>query len=120
VLGGEKNSFSHKQHGALKLPCSYCHPGRDQMGFPAGAKCATCHPDDKVGTFPTRRVYKVRDYVVFSHERHKRASCTECHGIVYEQAVLVEHRPTTMKACVDCHRAKEATLVCAACHELGQ
>jgi hypothetical protein len=29
----------------------------------------------------------------------------------------VEH---TMKACMDCHRERKATLTCAACHELGQ
>jgi hypothetical protein len=65
-------------------------------------------------------VYKVADFVIFPHMRHAKTGCASCHGAVDERdALKVEVKPT-MKACVDCHRAEKATLVCNACHELGQ
>lgn len=116
-------SFNHKQHALLKLPCTYCHPGAktgERAGVPDAAKCKTCHHEDTIGRFPTTQVYTVRDMVFFSHEKHASTDCAECHGKVYEQAPMKVFRATTMKACVECHKQKKATLTCSACHELGQ
>ena len=72
--------------------------------------------------FPRTRVYRVKDYVIFGHDAHARASigCAECHGDVARQEPLTKIRDVTMKACVDCHQDRQASLVCNLCHELGQ
>jgi len=121
-----KAEFDHKRHAPLKLPCGHCHATANKAanaGFPPAAVCQSCHPDRPLpGRFPARRVYKVRDYVIFSHARHleARIACTKCHGDVAAMAKVVEHYPVTMKACVDCHKQHKASLDCAVCHELGR
>lgn len=82
-------------------------------------QCAVCHPGKAPPPFPAAPVYRIKDYVFFSHARHK-LECGVCHGNVYEMAVVQKVRGTDMKACVDCHKERQATLVCNACHELGQ
>ena len=118
--------FSHKAHAPLKLKCGQCHAGAEtaeRAGFSAVTPCRVCHTGMADRTIPSQRLYEVRDFVIFSHARHVAAAkldCAACHGAVYEQAVLTVARPTTMKACLDCHREHKATLSCTACHELGQ
>ena len=118
--------FSHKTHAPLKMKCVQCHTKvetAERAGFPAVAQCKVCHTEMGERTIPSQRLYEIRDFVVFSHARHVVAAkleCAGCHGAVYEQAVLKVERPTTMKACMDCHREHKATLSCTACHELGQ
>ena len=72
--------------------------------------------------FPTQRIYRNKDYVIFTHAGHARGGvlCTECHGDVYGQQPLKRFRDLTMKACVDCHQDRQASLACNLCHELGQ
>lgn len=72
--------------------------------------------------FPSQRIYRLADYVFFSHARHGAAKvdCARCHGPVYERAVLAKEVDHSMKACIDCHKQNKATVVCTACHELGQ
>jgi len=74
------------------------------------------------GAIPSRRVYKLPDFVVFSHAKHlvAKVECARCHGPVNERDRLTLEVEHTMKACVDCHRQTKATIVCTACHELGQ
>jgi hypothetical protein len=118
--------FSHKQHAPLRMKCTSCHTGaetEESAGFPEVARCKTCHvaiaSDRKI---PAARVYKVRDFVVFSHARHAGAQvpCATCHGEVERQAELAVHRPTSMASCVSCHKEHKASVACNACHELGQ
>lgn len=80
-------------------------------GWPAGAR-----------PYPQTRLYRVRDFVIFSHARHRQAkvACDVCHGNVASMEPLKRHREVTMQACVDCHQALKATLDCNACHDLGQ
>ena len=111
----------------MKLACTACHKGAEKgerAGFPARADCAVCHPNpSELGSkLPLRRVYRVADYVFFSHARHRAAKieCTACHGSVTDHDVVRLERPVTMKACVDCHKTHNATQVCTACHELAQ
>ncbi len=86
---------------------------------------------------PWVRVYKVPEYVYFPHKAHIRAevTCQTCHGQVETMAVVSAKTgqsivndvlnlvglartspPLTMGWCVECHRAKKATLDCAVCH----
>ena len=115
--------FSHKTHAPLKIACAQCHPGaavKERAGFPAVAQCQGCHKDWSA-KIPSQRVYKVRDFVFFSHAAHKdRTGCADCHGDLWQQTSVTLFRPTTMIACVECHKENKATQVCNSCHELGQ
>jgi hypothetical protein len=132
--------FSHKTHiSVAKLDCKSCHeipdPG-DFAGIPATAKCMTCHAaiqkesphiqrlaawDQKKEPVPWKRVYRIADYVYFSHREHLasgKATCQTCHGPVQERDVLARERDiTSMAACMDCHREHSAPLTCDYCHE---
>ncbi|MBI2689077.1 MAG: cytochrome c3 family protein [Acidobacteria bacterium] len=118
-------SFSHKRHASLNLECTFCHTGavtRERAGFPAWKTCHTCHTGKAEQPIPSQRIYKLPDFVFFSHARHATAQvdCTSCHGNVKKQAKIELYRSTKMAACVDCHKENRATVVCNACHELGQ
>jgi hypothetical protein len=118
----------------------YCHEKAltaERAGFPAAAKCMVCHaqvakdsgviarlaalPKD---TFivPEKPLYRLPDFVMFSHARHKSEtiSCNICHGNVWAADTLELQLHMKMKACVDCHKANHATVTCTACHELSQ
>lgn len=118
--------FSHKKHAPLKLACTHCHTTaekQDRAGFPALATCKTCHTSIADRKIPAQRIYKVKDFVVFSHVTHTAAkmACAGCHGEVYTLEVMAKPvRPTTMIECVDCHKANQASVQCNLCHELGQ
>lgn len=116
--------FAHARHAPLKLSCTYCHTTaakEDLAGFPALSQCRTCHPQMADRKLPSARIYKVPDYVFFSHAVHvAKLECTSCHGEVYRQEQLKVERPTTMPACVACHREHKAATGCNVCHELGQ
>ncbi len=116
--------FSHRVHVGAGLKCTGCHAGamtQIRAGLPESAKCTPCHqalsrPVDWV------RVYKVPDFVFFSHQRHAAAgtSCADCHGAVQTRDVLAKEVSTSMVSCMNCHRAKNAAVTCTTCHELGQ
>lgn len=130
--------FSHKQHaGALKLDCRSCHaapdPG-DRMTYPTEAQCMTCHAVVKKESPHIQklsaaaaehksidwvRIYRLPSFVFWSHKSHldAGASCDECHGPVAERERLWLEKPISMKACMDCHRSREASNDCTYCHE---
>jgi hypothetical protein len=132
--------FSHKKHTPLKIECRYCHitvETGEKASFPTVRKCMTCHREVKKDSaqiqrlaaletdatpFPQHQIYTVADFVLFSHGRHRKAAveCKACHGAVSEHDVLTLEVPTTMKACVDCHKSRRASTGCNTCHELGQ
>ena len=121
----EPAPFSHKRHGELNLQCAFCHKTAataERATFPAWKTCQTCHTEKAEQPIPSTRVYKLPDFVFFSHARHSaaRVECAACHGDVKSQAKIELHRSTKMAACVDCHKVAKATVVCNACHELGQ
>ncbi len=72
--------------------------------------------------YSPQRVYRIPDFVFFSHARHKKAAvdCAQCHGPVYADDARQAFLPATMKACVDCHKASKASVSCTICHELNQ
>jgi hypothetical protein len=130
--------FSHKQHAAVAA-CELCHAtaaASERAGLPPVAQCMACHEGVKKDSQPIRRlagyhkdtkpipwvrIYQVPDYVIFSHARHAagKLDCAACHGPVAQREALGKEAPTDMKACMDCHQSRGATLVCSACHELG-
>ena len=121
----ESEPFSHKRHAELKLQCTFCHKtagSAERATFPAWKICQTCHTEMAEQPIPLKRVYNLPDFVFFSHVRHATAKieCAACHGDVKSQARIELHRSTKMAACVDCHKANKATVVCNSCHELGQ
>ena len=130
LAAGCAGEFSHKKHAGLKLACVTCHPAAakaERAGFPKLATCEGCHSPVPGGgaAIPSKRVYRLADFVIFSHARHtaKEAGaveCARCHGPVYERDTLTAEVEHTMKACMECHRESKASLACVACHELGQ
>lgn len=115
--------FSHKVHtAAAGGKCTDCHAGaltQARAGFPAPARCAACHRDMS-RRFDWVRVYKVPDFVYFSHQRHAKVGCAECHGPVATRDVLAKEVSTGMANCLACHRARGASTSCNTCHDLGQ
>lgn len=71
---------------------------------------------------PTRSVYMLAEFVLFSHARHRAANiaCRKCHGDVWEQESVKQAMPMTMKACLNCHKATHAKVGCTTCHDLNQ
>jgi hypothetical protein len=133
--------FSHRAHvGAASLKCADCHASAataERAGIPSTAKCMSCHQTIRTDSpaiaslrkfsqartqVPWARLYRVPDYVFFSHERHLKAKveCASCHGPVAQRDVLAKEVSTSMAACLDCHRQQKARVDCSACHNLGQ
>ncbi len=128
--------YSHRAHLALGLECKQCHAMPDPGEFatlPETENCMVCHAAvkkesphiEKLAAFheagkkvPWRRVYRIPDYVYFSHKEHvaKGATCEACHGPVRERDVLRKEKDITMAGCMECHRAAQASLACNYCH----
>jgi Zn ribbon nucleic-acid-binding protein len=130
--------FSHKIHaGQQKMECKTCHRNPDpgeKMTFAPTATCMQCHSAigtgkpsiQKLASFdqlkrPIRwaRVYEIPSYVIFNHRAHLAAgsACADCHGQVKERDQLYREGDISMKGCVDCHFAKQASTDCTYCHE---
>ena len=131
--------FSHKTHaGAMKLACKMCHPNPDPgetMTIAPPAKCMDCHSAIKADSpaikrlagfakdgrdVPWIRVYQIPSFVDFSHSAHleKGNTCQDCHGPVAQRDQLSRETDISMGGCMNCHRAKKASLECDFCHEL--
>ncbi len=133
-------NFSHKKHAVANLRCEFCHE-KAQTGvkatFPTEQKCMVCHrsvktdsdaikqlaaiaPDSHI--VPEKPLYRLPEYVYFSHARHTGAKieCAQCHGDVFATGGVELHLPMRMKACVDCHRANKTPATCTTCHEAFQ
>jgi hypothetical protein len=128
--------YSHRAHIKLGLECKTCHTMPDPGEFatlPDTATCMTCHGSvlkesphiQKLAGWhagkqpvPWRRVYRIPDYVFFSHREHtKEFGCETCHGPVAERDVMRKEKDISMAGCMDCHRATQASLACNYCHE---
>jgi len=132
-------AFPHDVHVSLNMPCAGCHTGvreREHAGIPKTSVCALCHvpgrsspstPPElaaylKAGReIPWRQVYRTPGHVKFSHRRHVvlgKLECAVCHGEVGQAPGPVTHqwRSVTMASCVACHRERQVTTDCLACH----
>lgn len=130
--------YSHKTHVALGLKCTECHaiaaPG-DFAGFPSEKKCMACHVAIKKDSphiaklaaaakegvpVSWRRVYRLKEFVYFSHEVHVRqgkVECAKCHGEVRAREVLFQEKPADMYSCMGCHAQMKAPNTCDTCHD---
>jgi hypothetical protein len=119
--------FSHKLHAPIRLACTSCHAGAERLpraGMPRAARCLTCHKTT-LKLQPNARPFEAEydnlpDYVRFSHARHARAKigCAECHGDVTRQDQTEPANALNMKACMDCHTERKATVACGVCHSI--
>jgi quinoprotein glucose dehydrogenase len=115
-------AFSHRVHTAAGLTCTGCHAGATtaiRAGLPGPAACTPCHAE-RTAPVQWTRVYKLPDFVIFSHQRHAATPCAACHGPVETREVLAKEVSTSMVACMACHRANNAKVACNTCHDLGQ
>jgi Cytochrome c7 and related cytochrome c len=131
--------FSHKPHCMANVPCVLCHQTAntgETAGLPSAAVCMTCHQSvdannpaiRKVAAYakqnkpiPWIRIYKIQDFVFFSHKRHTDAkvACSACHGQVCERDVLAREVNLSMMFCIKCHKAEKAPAECNTCHTLS-
>jgi len=129
--------FSHRTHASAN--CVDCHTTAlraERAGIPQPDRCMLCHrgmKDDNesirtVGQLlanskriPWERVYRVPEYVFFSHKKHTGAKigCDTCHGPVASREVLEQELPVSMASCMNCHTAKGVSNECGFCHALG-
>jgi hypothetical protein len=130
--------FSHKLHTQFVPACQDCHQISSDgwtMGYPPEEKCMACHATIKADSptikalaayaaqkqpVPWVRIYQVPDYVYFSHRTHVRKAkldCGDCHGPVRDRDVLTKEKPTSMPACIACHKEKGAPTGCRTCHD---
>jgi predicted CXXCH cytochrome family protein len=119
--------FSHKVHAPLKLECTTCHATAqtgERADFPESAVCASCHASlagRREQVVPERSVYPLAEFVHFSHAKHAAANlaCQTCHGQIWNMEEVRQVLPMTMKACITCHRAMNASTRCSKCHQLA-
>ncbi len=130
--------FSHKTHVSNGLKCRQCHPVPDPGDFaslpktdlcmgchtllkkdsPHIQKLAALHADAK--KVPWAPVYRIPDWVSFSHQKHldvEGVTCQTCHGPVGERDVMRREKDISMAGCMDCHRARRASVECQICHD---
>lgn len=135
-------AFSHAIHvQGQELECRDCHEDawtKPYAGFPSTRSCADCHreaegdhPDEpKVREYAKRQeeipwvqVNRNPGHVYFSHRAHvtfAEMSCESCHGDVAsrdEPITIPTEELHSMDHCMDCHREREASLECMACHK---
>jgi len=131
-------AYTHKVHLANSMQCTDCHTSVEQgpvASIPGVQLCMTCHqaiatekPEiRKVAAYlargeeiPWQRVYDYSPsaHVKFNHAPHIRAGveCKSCHGDMTQQTVAVRTVNLTMGYCLDCHRARKASIDCVTCH----
>ncbi len=128
--------FSHAVHaGQNKTDCIYCHYTAKiskSAGIPPGSVCMNCHLLVRNGTrsgafeiakivdaFDNRRavqwvrLYRLPDFVFFSHAQHVNAgqiTCDACHGNVKEMNRLVQVPDLSMGWCIHCHETRKVNL----------
>ena len=128
--------FSHAVHaGQNKTDCNYCHYTAKiskTAGIPPGSVCLNCHFLVRNGTRSGAteiakvlkalednkavqwvRIYRLPDFVFFSHEQHVSAggiTCDACHGNVKEMNRLYQVPDLSMGWCINCHKTRKVNL----------
>ncbi len=131
-------AFSHRIHtGENKIPCLYCHVYARKStiaGVPSVQRCMGCHkiigsdrPEVRKITeyfegkkpIPWVRVYRLQDFVYFSHKRHvlKEVACQECHGPIETMDRVERYSSLDMGWCLTCHKKREVDMDCLVCHK---
>jgi Cytochrome c7 and related cytochrome c len=125
--------FSHAVHsGQNKTDCNYCHYSArisKDAGIPTGSICYNCHLLVRTGTrsgvteiakvikaldekkpVDWVRIYKLPDFVFFSHEQHVSAggiTCDACHGDVKTMNRIYQVPDLSMGWCIECHKTRK-------------
>ena len=128
--------FSHAVHaGQNKTDCNYCHYTAKiskTAGIPPGSVCLNCHFLVRNGTRSGAteiakvigaldekravqwvRIYKLPDFVFFSHEQHVSAgqiNCEACHGDVKKMDRIYQYPDLSMGWCLDCHKTRKVNI----------
>ncbi len=128
--------FSHAVHaGQNKTDCNYCHYTAKiskTAGIPPGSVCLNCHFLVRNGTrsgvteiakvidaYDNKkavqwiRIYRLPDFVFFSHEQHVTAgeiNCETCHGNVKEMDRLIQVPDLAMGWCLKCHDTRKVNI----------
>jgi hypothetical protein len=134
--------FDHSQHvtkeDGPQVDCSFCHEHAESgphATIPNVASCMVCHDSIKTESAEIQKLAAisargeqpawVRVYwfepeanVFFTHKPHARAGvdCAACHGDVGRMGRLRREVEPTMGWCIDCHRSRQASVDCYACH----
>lgn len=131
--------FNHIRHKEVaRLNCYFCHPHVKEhrvAGIPNIELCRVCHSSDatserpealkvveyvKAGKkIPWNRMYELPKFVVFPHWIHieSQIDCATCHGLTGISDIPVRMVDRMyMEWCVDCHKKREASTDCYACH----
>lgn len=138
-VGPQPIPFDHLLHMQNRMGCADCHPGSTaspRAGLPDRDRCMLCHQAIATDSpavrdlaalpagsrIPWERVYRVPDFVFFSHAEHATAklACADCHGPVEERRKLMQEVSTNMVACMNCHAERQVSNECFLCHDLGQ
>jgi hypothetical protein len=133
-------AYNHSIHvNDVGLDCTECHTGaenRSRATLPTVEVCQDCHSEMNGETdaeafvvaavenneeIPWERIYKLPDYVYFSHRRHislGKIDCAQCHGDIQDSETppMVPQVALTMEFCMDCHEEQKANNDCLACH----
>lgn len=130
--------YSHKTHLAQGLQCVLCHEtaeSEEHATIPPTSTCIGCHNsvktdsphiqalkswDEKKEPVPWRRVYRLPNYVYFSHKQHvadAKVGCDVCHGSVAAMDQMQRVKDISMATCLDCHKSRSAPAQCDSCHE---
>lgn len=131
-------AFSHQVHLAKEVLCTDCHDGVERgpvAGLPSINTCMICH--SQIATdrpliqtladmqakgldLAWQRVYGYAPeaHVRFEHAPHVRGGieCATCHGDLKTETVAERVVDLDMAFCVNCHKAKQASIDCLACH----
>src|SRR5947208_1552954 len=96
--------------------CMQCH-STIKTDSPAVQKLAGFAKNSR--EIPWAPVYQIPEFVRFSHRAHLEtgAACADCHGQVAQRDQLFKEVNLSMSGCMDCHRAKKASIDCLYCHE---
>lgn len=133
-------AFNHRKHTQdLGLNCEFCHKyvrAGAHAGLPDAETCSMCHRVQQGSSTEAARVtelitngdplqfnklFRLPSHVYYTHRRHAgiaELECENCHGAIADTERPPE-RPlvrVTMEFCMDCHREREQTLDCNACH----
>jgi hypothetical protein len=124
--------------------CHFAAENSRHAGIPAASVCMNCHKfvtasfgamrEDPRAVSPElqklftavrerqpiawTRVHQLPDFAYFDHRPHvaARIECQQCHGPVETMERVRQVSNLSMGWCVNCHRQKNASTDCSACH----
>lgn len=92
------------------IVCYKCHAPRAQSGGRDISSCGTCH---QLGGYSRTSMYAQAFRVGFSHEKHQKVTCNECHQV---RAGMPQRRQVTAPEPLN-HHATGRGLSCMTCHD---